>query len=423
MKSNAHIIIGHEAIAQLIDYCTAQPAGRYTLISDTNTYAALGQRVEEAFRAAGFDVTNIVLRGDEVIADEKYLMQAMVQSPPGDQMYVAVGSGTLTDITRYVSYRTRNPFISIPTAPSVDGFMSTGAPLVVGGIKETFRAQAPVAVFADLQTSIDAPQDLKAAGFGDIVGKFTSLADWKLGHLVWDEPYDPAIDERVRDALENCIDLTDEIVNNSEHGVTRLMDALIESGICIFEFGDSRPASGSEHHCSHFWELQLLKRNRPAILHGAKVGYATTLVARLYEKVRQLSRDDVAALLAKSNYVAGQAAQIEGIKRVYGPVADDIMRPQKPFLEMTAPEFEQLKQRILDHWDDIQAIARTVPPSAEIAAILERAGAPTDWRSLRGLEASDVAQAVLFGHYIRNRFTVIKLLLVCGIDIAALVSA
>ena len=40
---------------------------------------------------------------------------------------------------------------------------------------------------------IDAPQRLIAAGFGDMIGKITSLADWKLGSILWDEPYDTAI--------------------------------------------------------------------------------------------------------------------------------------------------------------------------------------------------------------------------------------
>lgn len=421
-QHNSLIYIGPEAIQRLLDFCKAQPPSRYTLVADSNTYAALGQQVEAALTGAGLDVTTILLRGDEIIADEKYLIQTLVQSPVGDQTYVAVGSGTLTDITRYISFRTRNPFIAVPTAPSVDGFMSTVAPMVVGGIKETYKAQAPIAVFADLDTSIDAPQALKAAGFGDIVGKFTSLADWKLGHLIWDEPYDPAIDERVRDALENCVELTDELASNSEQSISRLMDALIDSGICMLEFGDSRPASGAEHHCSHFWELQLLQRQRPAILHGAKVGYATTLIAKLYEKVRDLSREDAAALLEKSNFLARQPAEIDGIRQAYGAVADGIIGPQAPFLKMTGPEFEALKSRILEHWDDIQTIARTVPPAATVTNILERAGAPADWHALAGIEARDITNALAYGHYLRNRFTVIKLLLVLGIDPASLIA-
>jgi glycerol-1-phosphate dehydrogenase [NAD(P)+] len=421
MRQNVRINIGRDALEQLVEYCRTLPSQHFTIISDANTYAALGQRVESAIREAGFGVTTIVLAGDEVIADEKYLTQVLVQSPPGDQTYLAVGSGTITDITRYISFRTRNTFISVPTAPSVDGFVSTGAPLVVGGIKETHKAQAPVAVFADLQTSIAAPRALKAAGFGDMVGKLTSLADWRLGHLVWDEPYDEAIEQRVRAALDSCVTCIDEIVHSDEQGIHCLMAALIESGVCMFEFGDSRPASGSEHHCSHFWEMQLLKRHRPAILHGAKVGYATTLIAKLYDRVRQLTREDVEDLLRNSRFVADHEAEIEGIQQVYGPVTNAVIRMQKPFLEMTEPQFEHLKQRIIDNWHAIQGVASTVPPSARIVEVLSQAGAPTSWQALPGLEERDIELALSYGHYLRNRFTVLKLMQVCGADIGTLV--
>ena len=421
MSQDVRIAIGRDALQQFLEYCRTLPSHPFTLVCDTNTYAALGQRVLSALQGAGLDVTTILLTGEEVIADEKYLMRVLVQSPPGDQTYLAVGSGTITDIARYISYRTRNPFISIPTAPSVDGFVSTGAPLVVGGMKETYLAQAPIAVFADLQTSIAAPAALKAAGFGDIVGKLTSLADWRLGHLVWDEPYDEAIERRVRAALESCVTCMDDIVQSREQGVHCLMAALIESGLCMFEFGDSRPASGAEHHCSHFWEMQLLKRHQPAILHGAKVGYATTLMARVYERVRQWTREEVAGRLRSSRFVASQAAEIEGIHRVYGPVANDVIRMQRPFLEMTEPHFERLKERILDHWEEIQALAGTVPPSAQIVSILSQAGAPTRWQDLPGIEESDIGLALSYGHYLRNRFTVLKLMQVCGVELRTLV--
>ena len=61
-----------------------------------------------------------------------------------------MGAGTLHDIVRFCSDKTTKPFISIPTAPSVDGFTSMGAPLIVRGVKKTFQTAAPIGVFADI---------------------------------------------------------------------------------------------------------------------------------------------------------------------------------------------------------------------------------------------------------------------------------
>ncbi|MCB0162393.1 MAG: hypothetical protein KDD83_29850, partial [Caldilineaceae bacterium] len=68
-----------------------------------------------------------------------------------------------------------------------------------------------------------------------------------------------------------------------------------------------------------------------------------------------------------------------------------------------------LKQRILAHWDEIQAIAAQVPPPEEIAALLEKVGGPTIVADL-GLTAEEQALAEANGHFLRNRFTVRKLM-------------
>lgn len=416
MQQDIQIHIGHDAIEKLTDYCKTLDTQRFTIVADTNTYPALGERIEAALGSAGLDVTTIVLTGDEVVADEKYLMRTLVQAPPGDQVFVAVGSGTITDITRYVSFRTRNPFISTPTAASVDGFVSVGAPLVVGGVKETYKSQGPIAVFGDLGCLMDAPAELRAAGFGDIVGKTTSLADWRLGQLLWEEPYDQAVADQTRRALTSCLDATDDVASGSEAGIHRLLDGLLESGLAMLALGNSRPASGSEHHCSHFWEMQLLKEGKPAILHGAKVGYAATLIAKLYDKIRQLGQDD-ARQLAQNTPFRKPEDVIAEIKHVYGPVADDIIRIQQPFLDLTEQDYNRLQARIVEHWSDIQDIAASVLPAETVLEVLERVGGPTDWRTL-GLSEAMVEPALLYGHHIRNRFTVIKLCKMLGIDVS-----
>lgn len=415
MQHDIEIHVGRDAIQRLLAYCATLPTQQFVLVSDTNTYAALGARIERALKDAGYPVTNIVLTGDEVIADERYLVRVLVQAPPGDQVYIAIGSGTITDITRYVSYRTRNPFISTPTAASVDGFLSTGAPLVVGGVKDTILSQGPIAMFADVQTLMDAPRPLRAAGFGDIIGKTTSLADWRLGNLFWNEPYSAAIEQRVQRTIAMCMDAVEDIAAGTEQGVRSLIDGLTETGLCMLEVGNSRPASGSEHHCSHYWEMRLLQQGKPAILHGAKVGFATTLIARLYEQIRNLSQDDVAALVKNAPYT-GRDAAIAEIRQGYGALADDIIRIQMPFLALTADDDAQLKQRIVDDWPAVQEIASAVLPPATITAALDRVGAPTSWQAL-GLSEDIVAPALRYGHYLRNRFTVIKLMRVLGLPV------
>jgi glycerol-1-phosphate dehydrogenase [NAD(P)+] len=163
------------------------------------------QLVQRKLLEQGWDVNCVILEGEEVIADEEYLIQVLFRADSQARLYVAVGSGTITDITRFCSHRTGNPFVSLPTAPSVDGFASVIAPVVIRRYKDTAYAHAPVAIFADVDTLCNAPQAMIAAGFGDMLGKFTALADWKIAHLLTGELYHPGIAARMQHALETCV--------------------------------------------------------------------------------------------------------------------------------------------------------------------------------------------------------------------------
>jgi glycerol-1-phosphate dehydrogenase [NAD(P)+] len=415
VKPSIHIYVGREAVSRLIQYCEDQGLDKFTLVADDNTYLALGKAVEAAFKDRGFDVRAIILTGDEIIADEHYVMQVLLQADEKERVYLAVGSGTLTDITRFVSHRQRTSFISVPTAPSVDGFTSPGAPMVIGRLKQTIPAQPPAAVFGDLPTLSQAPRPLIAAGFGDILGKYTSLADWRLGHLLWGEPHSESVARRTWDALQICVRHASEIGSASGEGIRGLMEGLLESGLCMLEFGNSRPAAGAEHYLSHYLEMKLLRENRPAILHGAKVGVACVLVAARYEKVRQLSQQQVAERLEASR-LPDRELEVGRIRAGYGPaIAEKVIAEQAPFLEMSEDAFGRLKQKIVDSWGDILDIASSVPGPEILADMLRKVGGPTD-AAMLGLGDEEVALGLEYSHYLRNRFTVMKLCRIIGVQ-------
>jgi glycerol-1-phosphate dehydrogenase [NAD(P)+] len=401
------IYVGKDAIPQLTEYCAKHQIVALTLVADQNTYPALGKAVAEALRAQGCNVNTIVLTGDDIIADEQTIVQVMLGADPQVKTYLAVGSGTITDIVRFVSHRAGCSFISVPTAPSVDGYTSIGAPLVIGRTKQTIITQPPIAVFADLPTLCAAPHRMIASGFGDILGKYTSLADWKLGHLIWDEEYDEAIAHRAQRALQSCVEQVEGIGQATEEGVRRLIDGLIESGLCMLDFGKTAPASGSEHMVSHYWEMKLLREDRPSLLHGAKVGVATVLMARTYDRVGQITRQRAAQLMDRVP-LPDRGAEIRCIRQAYGPIADAIIAEQKPFLDMDESRYEALKGRILEHWDDIQDLAAGVPSSEQVMEMLRRAGGPTE-PAMLGLSDQDVAMALRSAHYFRPRFNVARL--------------
>ncbi|MEG6588297.1 sn-glycerol-1-phosphate dehydrogenase, partial [Paenibacillus barengoltzii] len=273
-------------IRKVAPYLREQGYRQILLVADDHTYAAAGEQLMGLLEVAGVKTRVVLIQPDaqgDVVADEIAIVQLLLEIRPDEtDALLAVGSGTIHDIVRFAAHKTGKPFVSVPTAPSVDGFTSAGAPLIVRGVKKTVPAVPPVAIFADLDILMAAPQRLVAAGFGDMLGKYTSLFDWKFSHLTAGEPYDEqaaAITER---ALRSCVSHAEAIGARTEEGIRALMTALIESGIAMLLFGQSHPASGAEHHLSHYWEMEFLRQGRRALLHGAKVGVACAEIARVY---------------------------------------------------------------------------------------------------------------------------------------------
>ena len=413
MLEHLPVFIGSGAIDALRAFCRDRGLRDLVLVSDRNTQAAQGDEVEAALRSDGCDVLRAPLQGDAIGADARSVFQVLLALDRKDRTFLAVGSGTVTDVTRIVSHRTRSSFISVPTAPSVDGYTSIGAPLVVDGFKITVLAQAPIGVFAEVATLCAAPRPMIAAGFGDLIAKLTSSADWELGHLIWDEAFDETIAARGRAAAWQAIQTIDSIAAQEEVGVRSIMEGLIETGFCMLDYGETTPASGAEHHMSHFWEMKLLREGRPAVLHGAKVGIGVVNSARLYDRVRALSAREAGALLAARNLPDADLEKAT-IRRLWGDFAEEIIPVHARFLDLTPVDFEALKRRVIDRWQDVQRIAATVPPASDVIDWLSAIGGPIDGTGV-GLTGAEISDGVAACHYYRDRFTVAKLVWLMGL--------
>jgi glycerol-1-phosphate dehydrogenase [NAD(P)+] len=288
------VVIGQDGITQLHRFLREKGYDHVLLVCDDHTLSMVNLITCEELKSCRF--TKSFLMPDDqgdVLADEKALVRVLIDTSSDVDVMIAVGSGTIHDVTRFASYKMGLPFISFPTAPSVDGFNSMGAPIVVNKKKITFQTHAPIALFADLTILCEAPQEMVAAGFGDMLGKYTSLVDWAFGHTSANEPFCPTVAKMTREALSACVANSDLIKDKDKEGIRVLMTALIQSGMAMAMFGQSHPASGAEHHLSHFWEMTFIEEERKQLLHGAKVGVAAGIIADLYHNdVTHLLKQD-----------------------------------------------------------------------------------------------------------------------------------
>lgn len=259
-------------------------ASHIFLVADNYTYEAAGRQVEQLLDQAGLAYHKRVFQTETPLVPNEYALGSVLAAMTSqDDMLLAVGSGTLNDVTKYVSARTGIPYVIAATAPSMDGYASTVAPTILDGFKTTLPAVYPAAIVADVDILKDAPMPMLTAGFGDIIGKFTSLADWRLSHQLNGEYYCPEVAGVIEAAVETCAANAQALAQREPQAIQAVTEALILSGLAMGMVGVSRPASGAEHQMAHYWEMDALRRGEEHPLHGNAVGVGTVLAASLYE--------------------------------------------------------------------------------------------------------------------------------------------
>ena len=259
-------------------------ASHIFLVADNYTYEAAGRQVEQLLDQAGLAYHKRVFQTETPLVPNEYALGSVLAAMTSqDDMLLAVGSGTLNDVTKYVSARTGIPYVIAATAPSMDGYASTVAPTILDGFKTTLPAVYPAAIVADVDILKDAPMPMLTAGFGDIIGKFTSLADWRLSHQLNGEYYCPEVAGVIEAAVETCAANAKALAQRGPQAIQAVTEALILSGLAMGMVGVSRPASGAEHQMAHYWEMDALRRGEEHPLHGNAVGVGTVLAASLYE--------------------------------------------------------------------------------------------------------------------------------------------
>ncbi len=189
------IAIGAGALSKLPRVAAPFKGEKILMVYDNHTYKAAGERALALLEDNGFEVKTLLFdTGDDVlIPDEKTLGRILQEQDLDCKLMIAVGSGVMNDSVKFVSSRTHVPYIIVCTAPSMDGYVADGAPIIKAGVKLSPLATLAYGVVGDTDIMKDAPMDLIQAGFGDVVGKITALADWDLSWSWWTVPWKNAL--------------------------------------------------------------------------------------------------------------------------------------------------------------------------------------------------------------------------------------
>ena len=113
---------------------------------------------------------------------------------------------------------------------------------------------------------------MTTAGFGDIISKSQSTADWKMNNFLFGEYYCDFCSEIITDLESAYLGRPDDIKSGKSKAIETLFKALFYSGISMTLVGTSAPASGGEHLLSHTLDMIADVQGGEHDLHGRQVG-------------------------------------------------------------------------------------------------------------------------------------------------------
>ena len=325
---------------------------RVAILYDVNT-APYTEEIRERMRGAGCLIVNVPYTDTQLLPTEDKCAKAQTAANATDYV-LAVGSGTLNDMAKSVATRAGILSGVLPTAASMDGYCSAGAALLRNGFKVTDTVNPPAHVLVDADVIRTAPRIMTAAGFGDILGKYTCLADWQLSHLINGEEIHTGAFAMMEQAREDCMRTYDGLVRNDGEAIEALIAALLKAGLSMAMCGNSRPASGSEHHQSHYLEMDFARRGEEIPAHGIKVGIGTLVSLYLYQ------------------YVCESRVPCKNAEAVY-------------------------------------ALCRTLPRPEDVRNMLAGLGCPTRFSEI-GVREQTMRDMIRDAHTVRDRYTVLTLI-------------
>lgn len=365
------------------------------LVADENTYAAAGELCEQY--AAEKIKHRQIFTGAEVLVPNEDAISAVQAKLPGIDFILGIGSGVIQDLCKYISHFANIPYAVFATAPSMDGYASSGAAMITDGMKVTYPAGVPYALLADTRVIKDAPLEMIKAGYGDIIGKYSALNDWKLSALVNGEYLCPYIYSLTLDMLKAVLPLAKSLLERDEESIKLLMESLIAVGIAMAFAGSSRPASGSEHHLSHYYEITGILDGTGYLPHGIDVLYSTYTTACLREKI-------AATDFPKQEYRQSDEELRRELRRVYTTVADGCYALQQKVGNYKADRYPIY----LERENEIKKILSECPSSERIKELILGIGLDlAEYTSLYGEEK--INDAIKYAKDLKDRYSVLWL--------------
>jgi glycerol-1-phosphate dehydrogenase [NAD(P)+] len=193
----------------------------------------------------------------------------------------AVGGGLTADAAKYLAAKLDLPLTVVPTALSVDAFITAASGIRRNGCVYYIATKVPENIILDFNVIAQAPASIRAAGITDVMSIATGCWDWKFAHEKGRNPegmeFIPWVYDNAQTILNGALDCAEAAGRGDRDGLKTLYDCLaMEVQLCN-QAGHARPEEGSEHYFAYCVENHM----GHGLPHGDLVGPGIMIMSRL----------------------------------------------------------------------------------------------------------------------------------------------
>lgn len=392
------------------------PGKHPVIISDPSSYAIVGEQVQKIFEEAGLNPEKPILLTDpDLHAEWKHIEKLDKALSETDAIPVAVGSGTINDLTKLSAEHVGKRYITVATAASMDGYTAFGASVIKDGAKQTFSCRAPLAAVADTNIIAEAPASMTASGYADLFAKIPAGADWILADALGVEPMDDFSFNIVQGGLKKALGNPKAVAKGDKEAIHDLIEGLLLGGFAMQAHKTSRPASGADHQFSHLWNMENhVMKNGHAPSHGFQVSIGLLASTALYE---QFLATDFSKLDVEAAVEAWPS--LEELQKEAAEAFADTDFPEIGVKEVTAKYStkEELRKQLTllkENWPQIkEKLEHQLIPLSRAKEMLAIVGAPTKPEDI-DVSPEYLIRSVMRAEKIRRRFTIFDIALRTG---------
>ena len=197
------------------------------------------------------------------------------------EIIYAVGGGLTADAAKYFAVKLGLPLTVLPTALSVDAFITAASGIRRDGCVYYIETKPPETVILDLDVIAKGPAFIRAAGITDVMSIATGAWDWQFAHEQGKNPigmeFIPWVYDNAQSILSGVLDCAEAAGRGDKEGLKTLYDCLaMEVQLCN-QVGHARPEEGSEHYFAYAVENHM----GHGLPHGDLVGPGIMIMSKL----------------------------------------------------------------------------------------------------------------------------------------------